>query len=322
MMKKRRMIRTLSLLIALLLALSACSSKSSAPGLGVYDRGDSGEGGYFSEMNNLVSEEAEDGEGGRSNLEPEKVIVNIHLNFETTEFDKAIESLTNIVGKNKAYVEYSNISYSQYYSNKGYREGDYSIRVPKAAVEAFRKDLSGLGNMISENVSKVDASKQYRDTAARLKVVEAKEERLLSLLSKAEKIEDIIALENQLTDTIYEKEQLKGGLQHIDDQVDYSSFYINILEVARLSNLETVETSFGTKLKNAIGESLSSFVDTLQELVLTIIYIIPSLLAFALIAYPIYWVFKKTRRAIKKRGGLLKKKKFEDINRPDEDSDQ
>lgn len=314
MSKHKKTMLFLSLLAAILLSLAGCSSKSvSSPDS--QDKGGSMQEGFFPGTNNFVPEATPESES-KSELEPEKVIVNIHLNFETTEFDKTNSSLMQIIEKNKAYVENSNISYNQYYGSKNYRQGYYSIRVPKDAVSNFRKELSGIGNMISENVSKEDATKQYRDTASRLKVVEAKEQRLLELLNKAQKIEDIIALENQLTDTIYEKEQLKSTLLHIDDQVDYSTIYLNIQEVDRLSNLETVETTFGTRLKNAINESVANFVSTLQNLTISLIYIIPFLLAFTIVCYPIYWLAKKARFTLKNKGKLLRRRKSENTNKP------
>lgn len=68
-------------------------------------------------------------------------------------------------------------------------------------------------------------------------------------MEKAEKIEDIIALENQLSETIAEKESLKTSLINIDDKVDFSTINIEIQEVEKLSNAETIETTFGTRIK-------------------------------------------------------------------------
>lgn len=230
-----------------------------------------------------------------SGLEPEKVITTIYLDFETTEFDQTTDELMKLVEKYKAYIENSNISYNQHYNNKSYKYGSYVIRVAKDDLSSFKTELNGIGNMISENTSKEDVSKQYQDTESRLKVVTTKEERILALLEKAEKIEDIIALENQLSDIIYEKENLQSSLMNIDDKVDFSTIRINLQEVEKLRNTETVETGFGTKIKNAMEDSLFGFKNGLQNMVIGFIYIAPFLILLAIILFVVFKVIGKIR---------------------------
>ena len=130
-------------------------------------------------------EEAGIGYGADSStLEPEKVITTIDLRFETTEFDKSNEELNKIIKKYEGYVEYSNISYS----SSNYRNGQYTIRVPKANIENFKTDLNSIGNITNESLNKQDITKQYTDTETRLKVIEVKEERILTLMEKANKL--------------------------------------------------------------------------------------------------------------------------------------
>lgn len=230
-----------------------------------------------------------------SGLEPEKVITNIYLDFETTEFDQTTDELMKLVEKYKAYIENSNISYNQNYNNKSYKYGSYIIRVAKDDLVSFKTELNGIGNMISESTSKEDVTKQYRDTESRLRVVTTKEERILALLEKAEKIEDIIALENQLSDIIYEKENLQSNLINIDDKVDFSTIRINVQEVEKLRNTETVETTFGRKIKNAIEDSLFGFKNGLQNMVIGSIYIAPFLILLGIILFVVFRVVQKIR---------------------------
>lgn len=236
------------------------------------------------------------GGGIASPLEPEKVITTLYLAFETTEFEKSNEELNKLIEKYKAYVEYSNISYNQYYSNVSYRYGEFVIRVPKESIKSFKTELALIGNLKSESTNKQDVTKQYTDTESRLKVIEVKEARILALLQKAEKIEDIIALENQLSNTIYEKESLKASLLTLDDQVDFSTVNLNIQEVSKTTNAETVDTTFGTKVKNAINDSIYFFRNTLEGLAILMIYVLPFLIIIAILVYLAYKIIKKYRK--------------------------
>lgn len=292
--------KTFLIIVSILLILSliaGCSSQKSiqnessvapdvgSPGFGgpVRDQATENKGDIAPSQPNTVP----------SPLEPKKVITTIQMAFETTEFDKTTNNLDIIIDKYKAYVENSNISNNSYYNNKNYRFGSYTIRVPKISVDSFKSELSGIGNMISENTSKEDVTSQYSDTESRLKVITVKEERILSLLEKAEKIEDIIALENQLSQTIQEKENLKSSLIQLDDKVDYSTFYLSIQETEKLSNAETVETTFGTKIMNAINDSLYSFKKTMQNLTISLIYGLPFLIILGLILFIAFKVIRK-----------------------------
>lgn len=231
-----------------------------------------------------------------SPLEPAKVITSIYLKFETLEFEKSNEELNKLIAKYQAYVEYSNISYNQYYNDKNYRNGEFVIRVPREKIISFKTELNLIGNLTSENTNKQDVTKEYTDTESRLKVIEVKEGRILALLEKAEKIEDIIALENQLSNTIYEKESLKSNLLTIDDKVDFSTVNVNIQEVEKTTNTETVATTFGTKVKNAINDSIFFFKDTLQGLVILLIYLFPFLVIVAVLLFIVIRFIKKYKK--------------------------
>lgn len=283
-MKKFRRYSLLFMLLVLILSLTvACSSKESTPNDTIIR--DSNEFG--------TSEDVKYDEEGNSPLEPDKVITTIYMDFETTEFDKSSEFLYENIKKYGAYVENSNIDYTRSRDNKRYKNSYYVIRVPKDKVLDFKSGLNGIGNIISESTNKEDVTRQYRDTESRLKVIETKEERILALLSKAEKIEDIIKLEKELSEIIYEKEQLTTNLINIDDKVDYSTFEIHIREVERLTSQDTVETNFGTRIRNAFSDSLYMFKIALEKLIILIIYILPFAIIISIIAYFINKFLKK-----------------------------
>ncbi len=229
-------------------------------------------------------------------LEPEKVITTIHLDFETTEFDQTTDELMKLTEKYKAYIENSNISYNQYYNNKNYQYASFVIRVAKDDVTSFKSELNGIGNMISENTNREDVTKQYRDTESRLRVVTTKEERILALLERAENMEDIIILENQLSEVIYEKENLQTSLMNIDDKVDFSTIRIGIQEVERLRNAETVETTFGTRILNAIEDSIFAFKKGMQNFLISLIYLFPFIIVFGVFLLALYFIIRRIRR--------------------------
>lgn len=288
-MKKSKRFLLLSLIMVfLLIFISGCGSQKSSD---------------MPKNEPMVSEDSMAGsnvnfdrEESPSSLEPEKVIITIYMSFETTDFLASQKNLEEIIRKHDSYVENSNVRYNTYYNSKNYRNASYVIRVPKDKIAYFKEDLNGVGHIKNESTEKADVSKEYNDTKSRLNILETKEERLLHLLEKAEKIEDIIALENQLNDLVYEKERLKSNLLTLDDKVDYSTIHLDIEEVERLSSMETVETSFGLRIKNALSDSLYSFKMVLASFVIWLIYFLPFGLVLILLGFIGFVLFKKIRR--------------------------
>ncbi|MCF6466767.1 DUF4349 domain-containing protein [Clostridium sp. Cult2] len=231
-----------------------------------------------------AKEDSDTGYGSDSLLEPDKVITTIDLRFETTEFDTSNEELDKIIKKHEGYVEYSNISYS----SRNYRTGQYVIRVPKANTQNFKTDLKNIGNKTNESLNKQDVTKQYTDTESRLKVIEVKEERILALMEKADRIEDIIALEEQLSQIIYEKERLQSSLMDLDDKVDFSTVNLYIREVDKLISATTPKTTFGNKISDALNDSLYFFKNTLEKLIILLIYLLPFIIIFGALGFVLY----------------------------------
>lgn len=291
----KRSVRFISLLLSLILIISlivGCGAKGKDPSNEISphsteSKADYGAGETAPSQDDFDAEKA---------IEDGKIITTMYLSFETKEFDKTNENLNKLMKKHKAYIENSDISYDQYYNGKKYRSGEFSIRVPRKNLAQFKNDLNGIGNLISESTNKEDVIKLYRDTESRLRVITTKEERILSLLKKADKMEDIIALENQLTDIIYDKERLQSELLNIDDKVDYSTVVIHIREVEMLSDQETIETKFLTRIKRAFKNSFYGFIKSLQDFLIWFIYFLPFAIILGIIVYMAYRLLKKIRK--------------------------
>ena len=228
-------------------------------------------------------------------VEPEKVITNIYLSLETLEFTSTTDNLNQIIKKHNGYTESSDIQQNNRINNKIFKHGQYTIRVPRENVDIFIKEISSVGNVVSQNTSKQDITKQYYDTESRLNVLKIKEERMLALLEKADKIEDIITIENQLSDIIYQKESLTKSILDMDDKVSYSTISISISEVEKLTSEVTSETSFASKIANAITDSLYFFKVSLEKFLITFIYALPYLLIVGVLSILGYRFIKKNR---------------------------
>nr|WP_319217416.1 DUF4349 domain-containing protein [uncultured Trichococcus sp.] len=240
-----------------------------------------------------------DGEVGSGLLIGEKVVTTVRLSYETLKYDDSIAYLKEIVGKYGAYVEYSyessggDMIYTPSSLTQNYRQGSYTIRIPKDSVTAFLDDLEGgLGTKISEQQGNEDVMQYYEDTATRISVLQRKEERLLALLEQAETVEEILAIEDSLSAAISEREVLQAELDNIDDLIDYTALYLTVSERSRISNNRGGSTPFWERVKDAFIDSVYAFYYWLQDAAIWFIYALPFFVAVLLLLL-LVWAIKK-----------------------------
>lgn len=292
---KRRFLALVTLLL-LALIVSSCSSKSAIREDSSISNNASGS--YPSEPQVEYEEQADMGMGqagfneGDISVEPAKVITNVHLSLETTEFDSSIDNLNKIISASKGFVEDSNISLRNY----GVKYAEYTIRVPRDNVDSFTNEIDSVGSITSQNTSRQDVTKQYYDMESRLNLLKIKEERMTAILEKADRIEDIITIENQLSEIIHQKESLSKDVLTMDDKIAYSTVYLYISEVEKLRGDISKASTFSTRFADALGDSLYMFKLAAEEFVIVFIYILPFLIVGGAIVFLIVKFIKKKKQ--------------------------
>ncbi|AZP03291.1 DUF4349 domain-containing protein [Jeotgalibaca ciconiae] len=228
-------------------------------------------------------------EDSGSNLIGEKVIKTVTLNYETLEYSDTISHILNAVNQNNAYIEYS---YESSYSPSGsfgpdareYKRVDYTLRVPTESLNTFLSELEGMEAVkVSEQIGSEDVTQTYRDTEARIEVLNQKEARLTELLNEATTIEQILLIEDNLSETIAERETLQSQLESIDDLVAYTEVYLTVSERQRISDTRGDGIPFWERLKEAVLDSIFVFYYWLQDAVIWLVYALPFILIIGIL---------------------------------------
>ena len=223
-----------------------------------------------------------------------KMIRTAELQLETTEFDAAVEGLNGLTQQLGGYFENSSIGTR----GANYRWAEYVVRVPAQQYDAFLNQAGELCHETWRNTRQEDISEVYYDTAGRLKTQQIKLERLQELLSRAELMEDIITIENAISETEQRIDDLSGTLQHYDARVDYATVYVYLNEVYKLSNVEEVPEGFGSRLGNAFVKGWENFLDNAEDLLVSIAYGWMGWLIFIVV---VVVAAKVSLRAVRKR---------------------
>ena len=302
--------KTLSLLLAVLLvfALRACGSAdsaSSAPSA-AYDMV-STETAYPAEAPEedyggfavAGGTQLETGSGAAPEGSPEKLIYSASATVETTEFDRTIEKLSALVEQYGGFVESSSINGSNYYTqSRGYsseRYASYVIRVPSGKFSALMGSLSTLGNVPYSHTYTENITAQYYDTDARLTAYQTQEARLLEMMEAAETVEDLIAIEEKLTELRYQIESLQSTLKNWDRQVAYSTLDLEVQEVIEYTPESRM--SYGQELALALTNGLRRTGEFFKDLLLAIVGALPALVILAVVLAILIPVWKKHRKA-------------------------
>ena len=262
--------RLLPLFLALLLSLSACGSSSDGTANSAAAGDASADNGWAE-----AAMDAADTAGGadfsavRRNA---KLILNADLSLETQDFEKSAADIEKMTAEAGGYIESSGT-----YGDTGSRSANYTLRVPQEKFEQFYAQLGENMHVVSRSRSSEDVTEQYTDIETRLATLQTKHERLLSLLEKADKMEDIIALENALADCEYEIDSLTGSKRRYDDLVGFSTFYINLREVQTLT--ATADgTGFGAQLTQAAKTGARGLADVVRGTILGVVMFWPAVI--------------------------------------------
>ncbi|MCM1569388.1 MAG: DUF4349 domain-containing protein [Roseburia sp.] len=273
--------RYLAAVLGLVLSFSACGSSSlsgktsaGAQAANAYADGEMAQE-YYSDA---VAEEgvsydtaaAADAGGGAEKVTENassnrKLIKTVNLNVETQEFDGLVGMVEQKVTELGGYIQnMENYNGSSYGNGRGSRYANLTLRIPRENLSGFVNNVTENANVTRRTESVEDITLSYVDLESHKEALQTEYDRLMALLDKAEYLEDIITLEQRLSNVRYQIESMESQLRTYDNKVDYSTVYLYITEVEVLTPVkqetvwERISGGFMQSLKN-VGNGLVNF---------------------------------------------------------------
>ncbi len=228
-----------------------------------------------------------------------KLIKNVNMEVETEEFDTLLAKVEQKVSGLGGYVEGSHTYNGSSYYGSNNRNASMTIRIPAEKLDDFLSEVAENSNVISRNDSVTDVTLQYVDMESHKKVLIAEQDRLLELMEQVESIEDIITLENRLSEVRYQIESMEAQLRTYDNQISYSTIYLNIDEVTKLTPVK--EQTTWEKISTGFVESLYGVGTGILNLIIRFIINLPYLVVWAIVIFVIVLIIKLIRKSMKKR---------------------
>jgi Domain of unknown function (DUF4349) len=145
------------------------------------------------------------------------------------------------------------------------RTGVLNFMVPAANFDATIDELSKIGKVQNEQITGTEVSGQYLDLQTRLDNAEAQRAAMLTLLTQAKSIPDMIAVQNQISQITGTIEQLKGQIKYLDSHTAFSALTITMTEAPATALAPTSSDSWG--FKAALTDAAHNFVATINYVV-------------------------------------------------------
>lgn len=136
-----------------------------------------------------------------------------------------------------------------------YTNGNITVRVPAERLdEALNTIREGALDVEREAVNGRDVTEEYVDLSSRLSNLEAAEAQLVEILESAYTVEDVLAVQAELTTVRGEIEQIEGRLRYFDEAAAFASVAVTVREkVPQLGNVQVAGWSPGGTAQNALG---------------------------------------------------------------------
>lgn len=175
------------------------------------------------------------------------LIYHAEVRLKTTAMPQAAVRLDSLVRRSGGYVSAA----TEARENGEWRQ-ETTIRVPPAQFQRVLGGLSGLGTIEEKKLSTDDVTAEHADVAARLVAKRAIERQYLVLLNKAQKIKDMLDVQEKLGEVREDIEATESRLKTLNDEVAYSTITLTLYQPLPQSLPDAPVVSFGSRLVEAL----------------------------------------------------------------------
>lgn len=221
-----------------------------------------------------------------------KIIRNAQLDLQVNNVESMLATIRGITDGADGIVFASSTSF----------DGDNQLATITLDVPADRFDqvinslrtANGVKKVQRESVTSQDVTDEYVDLTSRLKSLNASHDRLLDLIKQATSINDIVTLDNHLSDIETQIDQTTGRINYLDKKTSLSRIVVTLSPVSIVTHGNGGGFDLVQAVQDAWASSLNFTGDVLTAAVKVVVFLW-WLLPLAAIGYGVLVIRRRQR---------------------------
>jgi hypothetical protein len=216
------------------------------------------------------------------------VIRNGSISLRVKDVRKSANNITQMVVKGGGYVE-SSTSAGVGSANPTV---DLTLRVVSSGFDDAMIQLEGMGTLLGQNTESEDVTAQIVDLGARIKTLAAKEETFREMIRVSRNVNDVVALQDRLTEVRMEIERMDAQRKSLSELASLSTIKVHLTQTATVPTTAQDPNWF----TNTLGGATTSFMGTFQKIVAVLTWAVVYSPFWLLPLVAAWWLVKRHLR--------------------------
>jgi hypothetical protein len=159
------------------------------------------------------------------------IIANINLSVSVENAAEAARAAEAVADRYGGFVASSNVRDG----DKG-QEAAITVRVPHARLTDALRDLRAVGTKVTEETrSTQDVTEEFTDVESNIRNLRTTEAQLIALIERANRIEDVMSIQRELTNIRGQIERLEGRRRVLENRAELATIAMRLIEPVSLT---------------------------------------------------------------------------------------
>jgi hypothetical protein len=206
-----------------------------------------------------------------------KIIKTGQATIEVKDVVASVDALKALAVQKGGYLSSSNLQKN--YNNR--LSATVVLRVPQSQFDSVMDSVKAAGTVKSVSTSGQDVTEEYVDLTARKTANQNQLDAYNRIMTKSEKVEDILKVQQQIERVQVELDRIEGRMRYLNSRIDLSTITVTLQEP------EPVGGETGHSFVTAINEGISGFFGMIDAIIILIFTFLPLIIIVGA-AYGVY----------------------------------
>lgn len=213
-----------------------------------------------------------------------KIVKTGNIYAETEDYDVFLNDLVTKIQGMGGYIEENNTNIRGIYGDRELKYGYLKTRIPEKNFYEAISYLESSTKVNQKNIYEADVTKEYYEKDNKVKNLEIQENRLRELFDKAENVQDMLQIENELRRIRTEIDSLNISLKDIDDRASMSTITVEIQEVVKANININPRSNVWDRAKAGFIGTVNGIVRLVENFIIWLVSASPVLIPVIIIA--------------------------------------